>query len=135
MNENKLKHLEFIQNIITRKNTNSFAIKGWSVTIVAAIFSLAEKDSDKRLLLVAYVPVFMFWFLDGFFLSYERRYRELYEGTSRKSDDQIDFTLKMPKGTWKTGWAASTFFSVNTMFHGLLFALVIFLMNNLKPTS
>jgi hypothetical protein len=62
MNENKLKHLEFIQNVITRLNGNSFLIKGWSVTIVAALFALAAKDSDTRLLLVAYVPVFAFWF-------------------------------------------------------------------------
>ena len=34
MNENKLKHLEFIQNIITRMNSNSFVIKGWSITLV-----------------------------------------------------------------------------------------------------
>lgn len=128
MNENKLKHLEFVQNIVTRMNSNSFFIKGWSVTIVAALFALAAKDSDTRLLLVAYVPVFAFWLLDGFFLSYERRYRDLYESVAARSAQDIDFSLRMPKMTWNSSWAAATFVSVNTLFHGLLFGLVVFLM-------
>ena len=31
--ENKRKHLEFIQQVITRMNANSFLIKGWAVTL------------------------------------------------------------------------------------------------------
>ena len=42
-NDKKLKHLEFVQNVITRMNTNSFLIKGWSVTLVAAIFALSAE--------------------------------------------------------------------------------------------
>jgi hypothetical protein len=132
MSENKIKHLEFIQNIITRKNGNSFVIKGWSVTLVAALFALAAKDTDKRLLLVAYVPVFTFWFLDGFFLSFERRYRDLYETVSKLKEEQIDYNLRMPKETWASGWLACTFWSLNTLFHGLLFGLVVFLMRKLQ---
>ena len=40
MSEDKLKHLEFIQNVITRMNTNSFQIKGWTVTIVSAVLAI-----------------------------------------------------------------------------------------------
>jgi hypothetical protein len=135
MNENKLKHLEFIQNVITRLNGNSFLIKGWSVTIVAALFALAAKDSDTRLLLVAYVPVFAFWFLDGFFLSYERRYRDLYEFMAERPAEDTNFSLKMPRMTWNSCWLATTFLSVNTLFHGLLFGLVVFLMAKLIPIT
>jgi hypothetical protein len=39
-NDNKIKHLEFIQGVITRMNANSFQIKGWSVTITAALLAL-----------------------------------------------------------------------------------------------
>jgi hypothetical protein len=35
-----VKHLEFIQNAITRMATNSFWLKGWAVTLVAATFAL-----------------------------------------------------------------------------------------------
>ena len=37
--ENKLKHLQMIQGIINRMASNSFALKGWSVTLVAGIFA------------------------------------------------------------------------------------------------
>ena len=43
MSEDKLKHLEFIQNIITRMNTNSFLIKGWAVTIASAILATRKR--------------------------------------------------------------------------------------------
>ena len=45
--EMKLKHLEFIQGIITRMANNSFMLKGWAVTLVAGIFALSSKDSDQ----------------------------------------------------------------------------------------
>ena len=45
--ENKLKHLEMIQGIINRMASNSFALKGWSVTLVAGIFALSSKDAKK----------------------------------------------------------------------------------------
>ncbi|PUE40186.1 hypothetical protein [Limnohabitans sp. Bal53] len=75
----RIAHLGFIQAIITRMGTNSFLLKGWSVTLVAAMFALAVKDADKSFMLLAYFPVFVFWWLDGFFLYTEKLYRCLYE--------------------------------------------------------
>jgi len=42
--ENKHKYLEFIQNIITRMNTNSFQIKGMSITITSALLALTASN-------------------------------------------------------------------------------------------
>lgn len=53
MNEKKLKHLEFIQNIVTRMNANSFVIKGWSVTLVSALFALAADKANLTFVLMA----------------------------------------------------------------------------------
>ncbi len=50
--ENKIKHLEFIQIVITRMNVNSFFLRGWSVTLVAALFALAAKDFNMRRTLI-----------------------------------------------------------------------------------
>lgn len=44
-NENKIKHLEFIQLTIIRMNVNSFLVKGWLITLVAAVFVLSQKDT------------------------------------------------------------------------------------------
>src|SRR5258708_3637589 len=73
--EHKLKHLEFLQFVITRMASNSFLLKGWSVTLVAALFALAAKDSDKKYIVVAYFPVSVFWILDAYFLSKEKQFR------------------------------------------------------------
>ena len=50
--ENKLKHLEMIQGIINRMASNSFALKGWSVTLVAGIFALSSKDANEIYFLI-----------------------------------------------------------------------------------
>ncbi|MDZ7587250.1 MAG: hypothetical protein U0946_05835 [Patescibacteria group bacterium] len=75
----KIKHLEFIQQIINRMANNSFLLKGWTITVVSALFVLAVKDSNASYFLLAYFPVIFFWFIDGYFLWQERLYRKLYD--------------------------------------------------------
>ena len=48
--DEKLKHLEFIQNVITRMNRNSFQLKGWAITIVSAILALAASTKNYDIL-------------------------------------------------------------------------------------
>ena len=52
-NNNKITHLEMVQGIINRMASNSFMLKGWAVTLVAGIFALASKDTDKLYILIA----------------------------------------------------------------------------------
>lgn len=94
MNDNKLKHLEFIQSIITRMAQNSFLLKGWAVTIVAGLLAFANKaEMDSTFLWAALIPVILFWILDGFFLHQERLYRKLYDNVRAKEDKDIDFSM------------------------------------------
>lgn len=92
--KNKIKHLEMIQGIINRMASNSFSLKGWAVTLVAGIFVLAGKETDKLYFLVAYIPVIVFWWLDAYYLLQERLYRALYEKIRNTDEDDIDFSLK-----------------------------------------
>lgn len=92
-NENKLKHLELIQAVVTRMSSNSFLLKAWSVTLIAALFALAAKDANHVYVLIAYIPVCIFWGLDGYFLSHERRFRSLYDEVRLKSDTEINFNM------------------------------------------
>ena len=69
--DKKLKHLEMVQGVINRMASNSFMLKGWAVTLVAGIFALAGKDTDKLYFLVSYVPVIVFWGLDAYYLLQE----------------------------------------------------------------
>ncbi len=101
--DNKQKHLEMIQGIINRMASNSFALKGWTVTLVAGIFALASKDADKLYFLIAYVPIVIFWGLDAYYLYQERLYRALYGKVRKMCEDKIDFDMNANMQEFKTG--------------------------------
>lgn len=90
---NKHKHLEFIQASISRMSGNLFLLKGWSITLIAGLFALAAKDTNQLFMFIAYFPLFVFWGLDGFFLSIERRFRALYEHVRMLKEEDIDFSM------------------------------------------
>ena len=92
--EKKHKHLEFIQGIIERMARNSFALKGWAVTLVAGIFVLADKDAERLYFLIAYVPILIFWGLDAYYLMQERLFRTLYERVRLIDEEKIDCSMK-----------------------------------------
>lgn len=113
MDSHKLKHLEFIQNIITRMNSNSFLIKGWSITLISALFALAAKDANINYVLITYVVIPVFWLLDGYFVATERQYRDLYISIIPKKEKDIDFNLDASlfnkgKNTWISGVLSKT---------------------------
>ena len=89
----KKDHLEMIQGIINRISNNSFLLKGWAVTLVAGIFALANKDSDKTYFLIAYVPIIVFWGLDAYYLRQERLFRKLYNKICSVAEFEINFSM------------------------------------------
>lgn len=97
--ENKIKNLEMIQNIIQRMANNSFLLKGWTISLIVAIFILTDKTMDQMYFLVAYVPVAVFWFLDSYYLQLERKYAVLYDIVREKRE--IDFDLKIDNITFE----------------------------------
>lgn len=93
MTESKLKHLELIQNVISRMNSNSSLLKGWSITLVSASFALAVKDSNINYVLISYVVLPVFLVLDVFFISTERAYRGFYPEASPNEESEIKFSM------------------------------------------
>ena len=91
--EKKMKYLEMIEGVIERMGNNSFQLKGWAVTLVALVGALAAQGSDKRFFLLAFIPLFAFWFLDSFYLQMERKYKVLYKRVSVKAESDIDFNM------------------------------------------
>ena len=77
--EDRRKHLEMIQAVITRMAGNSFLIRGWTVTLVAALFALAADKANRSFVVIAYFPSIAFWCLDAYYLAQERRFRALYD--------------------------------------------------------
>lgn len=78
MAEDKIKHLEFIQAIVTRMGSNSFQMKGWMVALVSAILAIYASTQNHKFVLVAIFPAVVFWFLDTYYLWQERKFRGLY---------------------------------------------------------
>ena len=90
MEPDKLKHLEFIQNVITRMNTNSFQIKGWAVTLVSATLALYASTKNDCFILVGVFPSLIFWFLDAYYLTQERKFRGLYNDVAGVSEKPLE---------------------------------------------
>ncbi len=131
----KIAHLQMIQGVINRMAGNSFALKGWSVVIISALFALATTQATQptKILLVglAYFPALAFWTLDGYFLHQERLFRRLYSHVSKKSEDQIDFSMNImlseeeikqekPVGSWFKVCLSETL----SIFHGTIVGLI-----------
>ena len=89
----KIEYLKMIQAIIARMSHYGFLLKGWGVTLIAAVLALAAQSGEPDLLLIGLFPTVVFWALDAFFLHTERNYRALYDHAARLSPDQVDFAL------------------------------------------
>lgn len=77
--DDRRKHLEFVQAVITRLSTNSFLLKGWSVTVAVAAYSFSAQRMSWPVALLGLLAAFAFWLLDGYFLWQERLFRRLYD--------------------------------------------------------
>ena len=95
--EAKLKHLEFIQTAIARMATNSFLFKGWAITIAAALSAFAAVNTKAALIAIALVSTAMFWGLDGYYLWLERGFVTLHNDVAAKSENEIDFSMRIDK--------------------------------------
>lgn len=93
--EVKIRNLEMVQQIITRMEANSFALKGWTVTLIAGIFTLSAKDSNNIFILITFVPIIVFLLLDSYYLQLQRKYRDLYNLILVTPNENISFELTL----------------------------------------
>lgn len=125
-----IKHLEITQGIINRLANNSFLIKGWSMTILAAaILFLARVESVNSVYLTLsfVIPVMGFWVLDGYFLWQERLFRGIYNDIRNQYDTDfkmdIAAQLKKPNKKWRNATLSVTlnlFYFTELSFLGLV---------------
>ncbi|TOM65752.1 hypothetical protein [Vibrio parahaemolyticus] len=129
MIEQKIAHLTFIQGVINRMGQNSFLLKGWSITIVAALFALAAQGANTKFVLVAYFPAFMFWLLDAFFLHQERLFRRLYEKVANNDIPSDIYTLNTNLVKREVdGYCSVALSKTLVLFHGCIIAVLLFAM-------
>jgi hypothetical protein len=91
--ENKIAHLNMIQAVIQRLANASLVVRGWSVTLATGVFAVTSRDVAKRYAYLAYLPIVVFWLLDGFYLAKERAFRQLYDEVRLEKEEAIDFRM------------------------------------------
>lgn len=91
-NEDERQYLQMMQENITRMASNSANAKTWMVTIVAAFLAIGCQIEDLEYwLLLAIVPIIVFWYIDAFYLQLERQIRnreQLFVNFMRGKSDE-----------------------------------------------
>lgn len=115
--EQKIKHLEFIQNITSRMANNSFLLKGWCVTLIVAILGFSNFS-----FCAVFCVVFVFYILDTYFLYLEKLFRILYN--SVRTDKANNFSLKIEQDFCVF---LKSLFSISNILFYVLLIIFIFL--------
>jgi len=97
--------------------------------LVAALFALAAKDAKKGYAILAYLPVGVFWILDGYFLSEERLFRKLYEHVRNLEDAEVNFSMDAEAmEDNSTTWASAVLSRTLAPFYLSLLGIMLILM-------
>lgn len=91
--EDKRKHLDYIQAVITRQSAASSSTKGWLLPIVTATFGFALTQNSWLLAVIGLVSILLFAYLDANYLRSEKRFRTLYNTVAQSRRLVPDFTL------------------------------------------
>lgn len=70
-----VEEVKILQDVIKRMASNSFQIKTWTITLVVATMLLKGNEYH---ILIAFIPLLAFWYLDSYYLQQERFFREKY---------------------------------------------------------
>ncbi len=95
--DDKRKHLEMVQQVITRMASNSFLFKGWSITLIAAISVYAAKGNNKALLAIPIASTLVFWAVDAYYLMLERAFVNIYNTVATTPPSKINFKITPAK--------------------------------------
>jgi len=130
MSTEELKHLEFIQNVITRMNTNSFQIKGWMIAIASAVLAICASTKNNYFIIAGIFPTLMFWLLDAYYLMQERKFQGLYNDVAGVSKNPKNIKLFEMRPDLYTGgkysyWNVLWSESIWTLYLTVVAALII----------
>jgi len=127
-NENRLAHLGMIQSVINRMAGTSFILKGWSVTLVAAMSALAADNSRQAFAYLALLPAVVFWGLDGYYLRQERLFRKLYHAVRTAEQGSLEGPFSMDTSSYRTDvqpLLVTLVTPILAVFHGALVLAVV----------
>ena len=76
--EDRRKHLEFLQAVISRMSSASGVAKGWCLTVTTAALGYALTKRSDSVAVLAVAACLLFGSLDARYLREERKFRSLY---------------------------------------------------------
>ena len=103
-----LEHLKLIQAVISRMAANCFVLKGWAVTLVTGLAALAKANENDDIAWISLGVLVVFAYLDGYYLSLERAYRDFYADTVQEKTVEYSLALTAPPGrgdVFKAMWS------------------------------
>ena len=95
MKESKLKHIDIVQSTISRMAQNSFAIKGWTITILVGLFVFLQNDEFRNNIFIYLITIIFFWLLDSYYLWQERLFRKLYNDIIDNVTEESDLSMNV----------------------------------------
>lgn len=89
-----MEEAEIVQGIIKRKSNHSFLLKGWTVSLIVATLIF---QGQRVHVMIAFIPLIAFWFLDAHYLQRIRRYKALYKWDieNRLKTDEYMFDINI----------------------------------------
>ena len=116
------KELDLIQDVIKRMASNSFEVKKWLIGILSAIVVFSRDEllgGNIQLIGLLLVPILCFWYLDAFFLSTEKLYREMYKWVikNRRQTDLYLYDLNMMSREFPVGHFEHFIIPKNNVWH------------------
>jgi len=118
MTSERIKHLEFVQAAINRMANNSFLLKGWTVTLTGGLLALSFKQADRHYVYISITVLVLFWFLDSYFLSRERRFIALYDTVRLRTSGETDFSMHTRSFGKQCRWTACAISRTLLLFYG-----------------
>lgn len=125
--ESKNKHLEFIQATINRMASNSFLLKGWSVTVMGGLLAFSLKELSVHYVYISLAVLSFFWLLDSYYLSRERHFIRLYNVVRQKEESAIDFSMQTDDFKSGCDWLSGAFSKTLVVFYGGLAVVHLFI--------
>lgn len=80
--EDRRKHLEFIQAVVTRMSASSATAKGWLLPVVTAAYGYAVTKGSVAVGLLGIIATLVFGLMDANYLRQEQAFRDLYDAVA-----------------------------------------------------
>jgi len=134
MDDDDRLYLQFLQNNITRMNSNSAHAKEWCITIVVALLTVFSLIPMGIILFISSITIIIFCILDALYLQQEHKFIAIYNDYLSSNDNKSQ-VYQMPMNKYEKGllgflkalksWSVLLVYPVLLVICGLLYLRII----------